>query len=277
VAELLRQLPPDDKYPDATALVILDQDIIEVFPQGDYERRCRAVIKVLKEAGKGYGDVSLGFNSRLQRVRILHARTITPDGRVIPLRKNAIKVTTPYSDYPEYSDYKELAFSLPGVEVGSVIDYEFCVEAEPYIKGHFSRRAFFQWSKPVLFSRYEITLPKYKELKYLALHPPKGIDPSPLISHRGDKKVYLWEFRDLPGVPMDEYVTPPEGEFTFNILVRGDKEEGPGADQGAEGPQVKDQGPLRLCKAEDTLCLRGPWRTGIRTDPCPGGLGEQVR
>jgi len=219
VAELLRQLPPEGKYPDATALVILDQDIIEVFPEGDYERRCRTVIKVLKEAGKGYGDVSLGFNSRLQRVRILHARTITPDGRVIPLRKNAIKVTTPYSDYPEYSDYKELAFSLPGVEVGSVIDYEFCVEAEPYIKGHFSRRAFFQWSKPVLFSRYEITMPKDKELKYLVLHPPKGIDPSPLISHRGDKKVYLWEFWDLPGVPMDEYSTPPEGELTFNILV----------------------------------------------------------
>jgi len=218
VLQLLPQISAD-KHPDVSAVVLLDQSLIEILPSGGYQARYRTVIKILKETGRHYGDVSFDFNSRLKEVKILHARTIAPDGRIIPLKENAIKIINPYSDYPEYSDYKELVFSLPGVEVGSVIDYEIYVKAKSNIRGHFSTRPFFQWTKPVLLSRYKITIPKEMSITYLALHPPKGVDPSPLITYQGDKKTYLWEFRDIPGVPNDEDLTPPEGEFTFNILI----------------------------------------------------------
>ncbi len=158
------------------------------------------MIKVLTERGKHYGNIRFGFNSRLQKVKILRAKTTTPDGKTIPLKENAIKVVTPYSWYPEYSDYKELTFSMPGVLVGSIIDYEILLESKPQIEGYYSKRPFFQWRSPVLLSRHKVILPKDRELKYLASHPPKGINPSPSISYQGEKKVYLWEFRDIPQI-----------------------------------------------------------------------------
>ncbi|MBW2040275.1 MAG: DUF3857 domain-containing protein [Deltaproteobacteria bacterium] len=203
ISQLIRTAPPADAYPDAPALVIFDQDIIEVFPDASYKATYHKVIKVLAERGKRYGDIRFGFNSRMQKVKILHAKTTTPDGETIPLKENAIKIVTPYSWYPEYSDYKQLTFSMPGVLVGSVIDYEILLEGKPSIKDHYSDHLFSQGRSPILLSRHKVILPKDKELKYLALHAPKGIDPSPLISYEADKKVYLWEFRDIPQI-LDE-------------------------------------------------------------------------
>jgi len=200
ISQLIRAAPTADSYPDASALVIFDQDIIEVFPDGSYKATYHKVLKVLAERGKERGNIRFGFDSRLQKMKILHANTTTPDGKTLPLRKNAIKIVTPYSWYPEYSDYKQLTFSMPGVIVGSIMDYKLLLEGKAPINGHYSKHPFFQARSPILLSRHKVIVPKDKELKYLALNPPKGIDPSPSISYESDRKVYLWEFRDIPQI-----------------------------------------------------------------------------
>jgi hypothetical protein len=203
IAKLIQEAPGAEAYPEAPALVIFDQDLVEVSPDGRYTVTYRKVIKILAERGKDSGDIRFGFDSRMQQVKIIHAFTTTAEGERIPLKKNATQVVTPFSWYPAYTDYKELTFSMPGIGVGSIIDYEIQVEGKPHMEGEYSHQTFFQVRSPVLLSRARIVMPHAKQLQYHALNPPAGIDPAPTIKEEGGRTVYLWEFRDIPQI-LDE-------------------------------------------------------------------------
>jgi len=219
VAQLIQNALPAESYPDADIITILEEVNEEVFEDGRCKANFHRVFKVMNERGKGYADCKIGFNSRVEAISLLYARTITPEGKVIPLKKNAIKVVTPYSRYPAYSDYKELTFSMPGVRVGCVVDCKYVKEEkEPTIKGEFSGGYFIQWYNPIVVFRYKIITPEDMDLKHLLLNPLKDIQQSPEVAHRGGKKIYLWEYRDIPQI-LDERYMPPMEEIAFNISV----------------------------------------------------------
>ena len=134
VSRLLKALPSAGSYPDADILYLLDEGIEEVFSDGRCSNTYHMVFKIVSERGKNYANCEIGYNSHTETVNLLYARTITPEGKIIPLKKNAIKVITPYSEYPSYSDYKELTFSMPAVGIDCVIDYKY-VKKQKLVKG----------------------------------------------------------------------------------------------------------------------------------------------
>ena len=219
VSKLLEITPPSESYPDADIVFLLEERIEEVFDDGKFISTVHNIFKIVSESGKDHADCKIGYNSRTQTISLLYARTITPVGKIIPLKKNAIKVVTPYSSYPNYNDYKELSFSMPGVSLGCVIDYKYVIEEkEPTIERKFSSTHFFQWYNPVLLSRYKIIAPVHVDLKYLLLNPLKNAYKTPNVIDRGTKKVYLWEYRDIPQILREDYM-PPMKEIAFNISV----------------------------------------------------------
>lgn len=219
VSNLIRNLPPAESYPDADILVILDERIVEAFEDGRSTKTSRMVFKVMKERGKDYADIDIGYNSRIATASIVYARTITPGGEVLPLRKNATKVITPFEKYPSYSDYKKLVFSMPGVTLGSIVDYKVVIqEKKPTMEGIFSSRWIFQGTNPVLLSRYEVIVPKDMKLKYYPVSPLKDVPLSPVTMQQGDKKTYLWEYKNIPQI-LGEESMPPWDEVAFGILL----------------------------------------------------------
>ncbi len=218
VAQLIRNVPSAESYPDAGIIYILDEDIVEVFEDGRSKETLHVVFKILQDRGKDNGNIEIGYNSRTETASIIYARTITPEGKNIPLNENAVKVVTPYSSYPSYSDYKELTFSMPGVTVGSTIDYKVVIEKKPEIAGKFSNEFYFQTYDPTYVCRYKVITPRDMDLKYLILNPLKGIQLSPNIIHDGNKKTYLWEFKNIPQI-IKEKSMPPADEVAFRILV----------------------------------------------------------
>jgi hypothetical protein len=219
VGQLIHQLPSGKTYPDAAVIYILQEKIEEAFKDGRCRSTYHSVFKIVHEKGKSYANISIGFNSLYEDASLLYAKTITPEGQVLPLRKDAIKVINPYSDYPAYNDYKRLTFSLPGVAVGSVIDYKVVIEGKrPVIDGKFSNEFDFQEFDPVLISRYQLTLPKNMDLKYLLLNPLDQIIAVPRIVQQGNKKTYLWEYKDIPQI-IGEISMPPYDEVGFRLLV----------------------------------------------------------
>ncbi|MBW2341878.1 MAG: DUF3857 domain-containing transglutaminase family protein [Deltaproteobacteria bacterium] len=218
-AELMSTCPARSMYPDADVIYLLDEDTEEVMSNGRGRSTCRLVFKVVSERGKYYADWDIGFNSRTEQVSLLYARTITPAGRIIPLKKNATDIVTPYSAFPRYGDYKKLVFSMPGVEVGSVIDFKYVVEEkEPTMEGRFVSRYYFQWYDPTLISRYEVIAPTAMDLKYQMLNPFNKASHAPAISYRNGKKDYLWEYRGIEQI-LDEENMPPMKEVACNIMV----------------------------------------------------------
>ncbi len=218
VSKLLEITPPAESYPDADIIYLLDEDIEEVFNDGKYISTVHNIFKIVSERGKDYADCEIPYNSRTQTISLLYARTITPDGKIIPLKKNAIKVVAPYSNFPNYSDFQELTFSMPGVSIDCVIDYKYVIEKEPIIQAQFADNFFIQWYYPILLSRYSIITPENMDLKYHALNPIKDAQRAPKVIHRGGKNIYLWEHRDIPQI-FDEDYMPPMEEIAFNISV----------------------------------------------------------
>jgi len=219
VAQLIRSAPSAESYPDAGILNILDESVVEAFEDGRCKETLHVVFKVLHDRGRDNGDIAIGYNSRTQTASIVYAKTITKEGKIIPLNENAIQVVTPYSEYPSYSDYKELTFSMPGVTVGSIIDYKVVIEDKiPYIEGKFSNSFYFQGHDPTYLCRYKVITPKDADLKYRVLNPLQGIEESPKMIRDGDKKIHLWEYKYIPQI-IKEKSMPPIEEIAFRILV----------------------------------------------------------
>jgi hypothetical protein len=219
VSKLLQAPVSADLYPDADIVYLLDEVIEEVFSDGRTNCTGHKVIKIISERGKNCADRKIGYDSRTEAISLLYAWTITPDGKIIPLKKKAIKVMTPYSKFPNYSDYKKLTFSMPGVTAGCVIDYKYIKkEKKPVIPGKFAGRFHFQTYNPILLSRRTVITPDDMDLNYLLVNPLKDVQQSPTVTRRGGKKIYLWEYRDIPQI-LDEYYKPPVEEIAFNILV----------------------------------------------------------
>lgn len=216
---LIQNAPSADMYPDAGVINLLDEDIVEVFEDGRCRETIHVVFKILNSRGRDSGDIEIGYNSRTEAASIIYARTITPEGKIVPLNENAVKIVTPYSSYPSYSDYKELTFSLPGVTVGSIVEYKVVKEKKkPDIVGKFSGGFYFQAYDPTCVCRYKVITPRDMNLKHLVLNPLGGIELSPDIIHDGNKKIYLWEYKNIPQI-IREKSMPPTGEVAFRILV----------------------------------------------------------
>lgn len=219
VTQLIRNVPGKESYPDASIVNILDEEIIEISEDGRCRETDHVVFKILQDRGKDNGDIKIGFNAATETASIVYARTITPDGKSIPLNRNAVNVVTPFTNYPSYSDYKELTFSMPGVAVGSIIDYKVVRERQKSgTEGKFSDGFYFQTYEPTHLCRYKVITPGELELKYHVLNPLPGIQPSPQITRDGNKKIYLWEYRNIPQI-FEEASMPPMDEVAFRVLV----------------------------------------------------------
>jgi transglutaminase-like putative cysteine protease len=219
VERLIRNAPSAPSYPDAGILNLLDEGIVEVFEDGRSKETLHAVFKILRERGKDNADIEIGYNSRTETASIIYARTVTPEGKIVPLKENAVKVVTPFNRYPSYGDYKRLTFSMPGVTVGSIIDYKVVRERKtPEMEGNFSSHFYFQWYDPTLLGRYKVITPKTMNLKYLVLNPLHGVQSSPRMIFDGDRKIYLWKYENIPQI-IGERSMPPIEEVAFHILV----------------------------------------------------------
>src|SRR4030042_242386 len=92
VSQLILNAPSAESYPDAGIINLLDEDIVEVFEDGRCRQTLHVVFTILNERGKDSADIEIGYNSRAEIASIIYARTITAEGKILPLIENAIKV-----------------------------------------------------------------------------------------------------------------------------------------------------------------------------------------
>lgn len=81
-------------------------------------------IKVFTEEGRGYADIEIPYLVKSTSVEDIRGRTVRPDGTVIPF--NGEVFDTVVAKYKKFR-YQAKTFTMPGVEVGSVIEYSYAV------------------------------------------------------------------------------------------------------------------------------------------------------
>lgn len=107
--------------PGASAVIL--ERTIDCDNRKDFEVHFNRV-KILTEAGRSEASVRIGYDASEQKITGIEARTIEPDGTVIPFHG---QVFDSVLAAVRGLRYRVKSFSLPEVRVGSIIDYRYRV------------------------------------------------------------------------------------------------------------------------------------------------------
>ncbi|MBN2105338.1 DUF3857 and transglutaminase domain-containing protein [bacterium] len=198
-------LPSEEDYPDAGAVILLDEARVEISHLEKYAfstlHRHR-IVKILNETGYRHANFIIPFDDNTNIIR-LEARTIRPDGSIVPLDKENIFETSLYPDYVFFSDVKSKRFAMPAVEPGCVLEFRWQLQVRSF---SFWTRWPFQHDDPMLVSRYTVRCPASWDFEWKCYQ----LDIKPkIISNEGAYTVYQWEVRNMP--PLRKEIGSPHG------------------------------------------------------------------
>lgn len=113
------KMTSDPKAPGAAAVYL---NIEEIADDNLHYQSYYARIKVLTEKGKELATVSVPYVAGYNKVTDIQARTIHPDGTVIPLEGKPEDLLTAKAGDAQLG---RKVFTLPSVEVGSILEYKY--------------------------------------------------------------------------------------------------------------------------------------------------------
>ncbi len=169
------------------------------------------------EAARDFSQIIVGFNSYFEELTLDFANISTVEGKVAMIAKDAIQFQSRgQNDYLE--DRQDLVFSLPAVQVGSVLEFQYTrKEIKSVIPSEwFSRFTFYWWQQrvgeqgyradPVDEVYYRLRAPQVLSLDVLN---PEIIglsfkkSSSQLVNGIATIN-YIWRVKDLPAFIMQE-------------------------------------------------------------------------
>jgi hypothetical protein len=163
--ETLSTFPKQEDHPNASAFALLQYSSREMLNDGTTIHKNISRYKIFNERGYYLATKSIGYREGYEKVKILFANTIRPDGTVVPLEEKDIGDSTPYSAYELYTDIKEKKFTMPAIEPNCIVEYAYEVRhTKPVLSYDLYNRFFVQTDIPINEDVLEIILPKSREL-----------------------------------------------------------------------------------------------------------------
>lgn len=201
------KMTSDPAAPGASAVYLNYEEIDDnpTHSQSTYAR-----IKVLTDEGKDLATVKLTYHADRVTLAKFVGRTIHPDGTIIPLTAKPTERTIPKNGKP-FLD--QMVVTLPDVTVGSIVEYRYQLQYSQNLVGtprweiqkeYFVHRAHYVY-KPIR------DLMQVRDSKNNAMHGmfwqsnlPKGITVKEGLDG------FDLDMSDVPPVPHEEYMPPPE-------------------------------------------------------------------
>ena len=212
---IITAAPDTADYPDADAIILLNQFSHEVTPSGKSRYTTHQVVKILTDRGvQNYDDIAIPHTPNAQYITINIARTITPDGSVVEPPAEAFNDVTPPGllSYNLYSDSMWRVISMPALKPGVCIEYQVTLEdagaesvgSTSWFWGGFS----FQATDPILQSAYALRVPEGTDFKWKAIH----CQLNPQVLHEAGTSTYLWAYGETPALK-EEYNMPATNDI----------------------------------------------------------------
>jgi hypothetical protein len=189
-------------------------------------------IKILTEDGRKYGDVEIPFYKDAYFVRDISARTIRPDGTIVPFAGAVYDKELMAS---QGGTVAAKTFHLPDVEPGCVLEYRYRITwSSSYMAGGgYGARAFnSQWllNQPLYTVEGKFSLVPERALS-LRFSWPNGL-PAGSTPPRFDKNHVVMEVHDVPAFVTEEYM-PPAADLMSRVDFIYSNEGHPETDQAA--------------------------------------------
>ncbi len=195
------------RYPQAGSVIIREITKTEIMSDNRKVQRIYVLRKILNERGKKeHGEVVIRYDSTCETVRVIRARTITPDGHVVRVGKQHIRDVSLYKNFPMYSNLRAKIISMPSLVPGALIEYEVEIQENRLLAGN--HILYYVWPQgwdPVLFQSDALIVPKDMKLYHkdvnLQYNDFKAVfNPKVQKVCNGEKVLMKWIFRDVPQV-----------------------------------------------------------------------------
>ncbi len=166
-------------------------------------------IKILKEEGRETANVAIPYLSENTKIANIRARTVHADGSVVNFDG---KVFDKMIEKTKGTKYKAKVFTVPDVQVGSIVEYRFNYDFEDgYVFSSY-------WAiSDDLFTRKAVfSLVPYPEFAVRWDWPaglPAGTEPPKI----GPDKIVRMTATDIPAFQAEDFM-PPENELKYRVV-----------------------------------------------------------
>lgn len=241
--QVLRYQAGPEDYPDSGAANLYLGYQVRFDEERTKTETVRNIVRVLRERGKEEGTVYTQTLDQIQTADLDFGRTYLPDGSLLSLTEKGTRTSRPLAGLPGYDHLGSTLYTLPGVDVGSVVDWQ----TTTVRRGDASAfPPFFRFtleaSEPILQGRVELRIHRQAGLKVWV----SKRDGLPWeIRDEGPYQVHRFDFRGLNPPPTEN--SRPGGEELFPTIY-----------------VTPEQG-LDLSAAEFAQSLEGAVRPGTRT------------
>jgi hypothetical protein len=188
-------------YPSRVgAVVLLDDRLVTVAPDGRATERERRVLKILRPRGRQYAEIVAGY-SKDEKLDFFHAWSIGPDGHQFIVKDQEVHDQALGQWGILYDDLRARTVTPPGADPGGIIAYE--VQRHVTTYGAQEETWSFQREIPGVRWTLEVDLPPNWNHYEAWLHqaPVAGTEIAP--NH------WRWELNDIPGIDLTDVPMAP--------------------------------------------------------------------
>jgi hypothetical protein len=221
IATALKRPAEESLYPQAGAVVLLDEKIVTLHPDGTSTMEGHRLIKILQDrAMRQLSDQKIPFQGGTQSCEIITALTHLPSGETRkPEADGLMEVSDPEaSNAPFYSTARLKVISFPSVQAGAVLELHYFVQPLPGqpakpSREPFSGQAQFGGSEPVLEKSLTLRVPVGTPLQFEGFN---GLG-SPLVQNDGQMVQYTWTAKNQPQI-VREFATVPDADLVPRLV-----------------------------------------------------------
>ncbi|MFA5031937.1 MAG: DUF3857 and transglutaminase domain-containing protein [bacterium] len=191
------------KFPSAKGLILLDKGINILNSDGTQINQSHFIGKILSPETRGWADVRLSFDDTRGNIKILLARTIHPDGSISWLDYSKIKIISPAQEMAFFNQYKNLAFNLPDVSIGDIIECVYESDLlKPYDIKQFEPCSFLGSGEPVINVQFIVIIPDSMKLNIYT----RNGAPEVKITKGNNTSIYKWEMKNISPLVEEAYM-----------------------------------------------------------------------
>jgi uncharacterized protein DUF3857/transglutaminase superfamily protein len=196
-------------FPTAQSVILNQKSLINIKDKNSFIINTRIKKKILSYAGvKNNSEIKFHYNPVWQKVSIKSVVITNPDGKKLKLNKNETNIMDQgwIGSAPRYPAGKIMVVSLPGIQIGSLIEYEIVIENSklPFI----SSIVLFQNSAPIINKETLLQYPEKMKLKISK--PTETLNVS--SSRKNGTIIQKWQTANVAAIP-SEIRTPPAWMF----------------------------------------------------------------
>lgn len=208
IDQIIAEAPGLEQYPQASAIILIDQVRLTVNPDHSAVKNELYVVKLLQDrARRRFADIKRRYDTESDSVVVIKAVTHLPDGTVQEVEKKAINDLTPADlrDAAMYSNIMHKVVSYPGIAPGATIELRLrTYKNAPDDEGPFylNGKKLFQGEEPIQYREFSLDVPGDFPIRYTVQNGTVDYVEQP----KGDRILHTWSVADAPQIIREPFM-----------------------------------------------------------------------